>query len=489
MDLHKYIKRKLGECLFEDPLREPAVKWLTENIFRVINEVSVTDESLHAEATNWLEWARSKKDLKIVTVDVPDRILPEDTTFRLHDVKVFTRHGPDDVVYDSQQDIREKVARGNCFLEICRDEGESTVICVIHALKKFTGGLGDDDDRMSGSEFIWQRYFTQPFHTAKAIICTIKQNGEAAHLGARRIGTELYICAGSKNVHLMFRSYEDLDLYPLHESRYQIAKEISRCILEMLDSLPQSDRVHLLEFLCATRCTAVFELLSPDHQHVEDLSGLAAPKLKFIAWTSCHLESAESFAHFCCLPPDSGIELAKIFQLDTTEYSVISVGSLDEHMSDICSRHGVEGEVLFFLDEDRRTIGMLKKKAVWYIVVRAIRQKAYAACVSYSKNKEAFVLGTHVHKTVQRLKEIKQWQQLDDESVSAWKRLAEKFLAFCIEQLDVKALSASDFMACFPGQWKRFLLEMEETDHIESASYFTPYFTSDISSGSSENLS
>lgn len=34
--------------------------------------------------------------------------------------------------------------------------------CIVYALKKFTGGMGDDDDRSGGgSESIWKRYFTK----------------------------------------------------------------------------------------------------------------------------------------------------------------------------------------------------------------------------------------------------------------------------------------------------------------------------------------
>jgi len=459
MDLQKYIERKLSECSVEDSLRVSALKWLQENIFLVASDAS----GKLTEASNWLKWARSRKDLKIVTVDVPDGILPKGTTGRLHDVKVYSRHGPDDALYDCQQDLREKVARGNCFLELCEHGSDLAVTCVIRAMKKFTGGLGDDDDRTSGSDFIWQRYFIQPFDTAEAIVCTKKQNGEAAHLSAFRVGSELYICAGSKNVHLVFRSSSDLDKYPLHEPRYQFAKEISRCILEMLDGLSESGRVYLLEFLCVTRSTAVFELLSPDHQHVEDLSEFATPVLKFIAWTSCHLDSA---TQFCGLPPDSGIELARVFELDTTDYQAITVVSLEGHMADVRCRHGIEGEVLFFLDGNRRTIGILKKKTVWYIVVRAIRQKVDTACMSYAKNTEAFVHNTHVQKINHRLKEIQQWLQLNDKSLLAWTHLADKFLAFCIEKLHAKAFTASEFSASFPIHWKSFLFEMGETDCI-----------------------
>ena len=51
-----------------------------------------------------------------------------------------------------------QVARGNTFLKL--DDGPWQ--CVIYALKKFTGGMGDDDDRGAGGDkLIWQRYFTK----------------------------------------------------------------------------------------------------------------------------------------------------------------------------------------------------------------------------------------------------------------------------------------------------------------------------------------
>lgn len=57
-----------------------------------------------------------------------------------------------------------QVARGNCFLSINGGPWRS----VIYALKKFTGGMGDDDDRQNGGEKqIWQSYFTKvcPVHS------------------------------------------------------------------------------------------------------------------------------------------------------------------------------------------------------------------------------------------------------------------------------------------------------------------------------------
>lgn len=73
------------------------------------------------------------------------------------DVKVFSKYGPDDKIYDNNEKIRHRVARGNAFLVLEENKGP---ICTVFALKKFTGGLGDDDDRESGDDKIWKRYFS-----------------------------------------------------------------------------------------------------------------------------------------------------------------------------------------------------------------------------------------------------------------------------------------------------------------------------------------
>ena len=45
-------------------------------------------------------------------------------------VKVFTRSGPDDSIYDNNLDIRQKVARGNCLLEILGGENPGLMFLV-----------------------------------------------------------------------------------------------------------------------------------------------------------------------------------------------------------------------------------------------------------------------------------------------------------------------------------------------------------------------
>lgn len=76
---------------------------------------------------------------------------------------------------------------------------------IIYALRKFTGGLGDEDD-MDRSENDWQKYFLKNISQTKYVSVLQKANGEAAHMSCRWIDNEFLMCAGSKNVHLVFKN-------------------------------------------------------------------------------------------------------------------------------------------------------------------------------------------------------------------------------------------------------------------------------------------
>ena len=66
---------------------------------------------------------------------------------------------------------------------------------------------------------VWQRYFLKPMEEVTWVVAMIKENGEAGHVSVRVIGDKFYFISGSKNVHLVFRTPQDLELYT--ESRYK----------------------------------------------------------------------------------------------------------------------------------------------------------------------------------------------------------------------------------------------------------------------------
>jgi hypothetical protein len=85
------------------------------------------------------------------------------------------------------------------------DANDKTYDLIIFALRKFTGGLGDEDD-MDRDKNDWSNYFLKSISQTEHIIALDKANGEAAHLSCRYIDGSFLVCAGSKNVHLLFRT-------------------------------------------------------------------------------------------------------------------------------------------------------------------------------------------------------------------------------------------------------------------------------------------
>jgi hypothetical protein len=143
---------------------------------------------------------------------------------------------------------------------------------VIYALRKFTGGLGDEDD-MDRNNQDWKKYFLKDIGQTKSVISLQKANGEAAHLSCRSFdGGKFLLFIGSKNVHMAIESKSDIEKYS--DDRYMFAKIISQSICDFLDKMDADLKQNLLTFLSLTRLTVIFEILNPETQHVEDLSYL-----------------------------------------------------------------------------------------------------------------------------------------------------------------------------------------------------------------------
>lgn len=81
---------------------------------------------------------------------------------------------------------------------------------VIYALRKFTGGLGDEDDLDRNSKD-WKNYFIRDFSYVRQVFSLQKANGEAAHFSCSWIDGEFLLCSGSKNVHLVFKNKSNLE--------------------------------------------------------------------------------------------------------------------------------------------------------------------------------------------------------------------------------------------------------------------------------------
>ncbi|PVD21072.1 hypothetical protein C0Q70_19238 [Pomacea canaliculata] len=352
-------------------------------------------------AERWLQWASGQKKLKIVSYPVPPGVLPKGCdSGELLDIKVSSR-GPDDAVYDASQQIRQRVARGNCFLRIDKGLYKGSRL-ILFGLKKFTGGLGDDDDRDKGDNYTWQKYFTKPLEMATHVVATRKANGEAAHLSCIEIGGQLLICAGSKNVHMLFSTREDIKRY--RGDRFRIASEICEVVMDILEQMEPKDRDR---------------------------------------W------------------------IARVLGLQTIEYTVIPLSEVDSHITRIRQGYQFEGEVLYFLENSSTVIGLLKKKTIWYIICRAIREKVRVAAAAALKNGSTFSVSSFVKKTEKRLNEIQTWLNLDDENIAAWKDLGIGFLKWAVSGVQSHSIDHHAIGDKFPVLWKQYLEESGKCDKMK----------------------
>lgn len=126
--------------------------------------------SLHDSCTEFLNFAITNQKVKVSQRQIPPRVsLPK--AFRkgleIRDIQVGgKRREPDDKIYSQNKKIRDLIARGNTLLKFRRD-GRDVLSFPLYGMKKFTGGMGDDDDQEQGGDNVtWQKFFTKPSETA-----------------------------------------------------------------------------------------------------------------------------------------------------------------------------------------------------------------------------------------------------------------------------------------------------------------------------------
>ncbi|CAF1331444.1 unnamed protein product [Adineta steineri] len=424
---------------------------------------------------NYMQWIRSRaKCIKTSAKSIPSSILgPKITEGEIIDVRVSCR-GPDDKLYDKDEQLRQRLPRG-CTLIQCRlkDEGQPRLDFGLFALRKFSGGLGDDDDRENDNQ-AWLRYFLEHPRTASQIICTKKINGEACHLSCISLPPDnrLVLIAGSKNVHICFRTHSDILAYG-NESTYNYASSFCHTILDTLSRMPDKGS-KLLNFLSLTRYTAVFEILNYDHQHVVNLSYLKdepnRSELKFITFAQVPQDFDAVVTNLCALPPDYAIEIARCLHLSATEYDIIENEPhiLNEYLTSIKYRHECEGSVLYFLNKNDQVIGLLKKKTIWYVLLRAIREKARPMLSHWEKDRKMDLPDT-LERVTRRFNAIQKWLLFSNEILHQWQMLAKQFITWIAEEGKRKKITRVDVADEYPKLWSRFLQETNNNDNFMKA--------------------
>jgi hypothetical protein len=123
------------------------------------------------------------------------------------------------------------------------------------------------------------------------------------------------------------------------------------------------------------------------------------------------------------------------------------------------------GSVLYFLNKNDQVIGLLKKKTIWYVILRAIREKARPMLSGWEK-KHQMNLSETIDKTSRRLNAIQKWLGFSDEILHQWKMLAGQFLKWLMEGAKKKVITASDIADEYPMLWSKFLQETNNEDNF-----------------------
>ncbi|ODM96589.1 hypothetical protein Ocin01_10087 [Orchesella cincta] len=411
----------------------------------------------------WVDWCRSHSLVKCVEYDVPLGILPKNYRGILIDVKVGgKKRVPDDKIYFANADLRAKVARGNTVLELNKIEKGVIVstkyLFLVFALKKFSGGMGDEDDSTS-QQSSWEPYFVKPLSTARKVVSTEKANGEAAHISSRKLFGQDYFCIGSKNVHMLLRNRDDIAKYP--DARFQFAQRVANSFFKTImdnTNILEDNRNAFISLIQRNNFTTVCEMIQPEYQHVVNLSHLKHSELRFICWTTPDVKGDFcSRDTLCAMPIDEAIEMARNFGLSTVIYETIhcdngeedTVTKVEDYMSKVRRDFGHEGKVMYFLDGENYTIGLIKKKTAWYVLIRALREKVAA----FSSSGKSTSMNERCTKIAKRIKEIQSWLEFSNEFADGWTKISTSFTKW----INFKTKNNHDLRSRFPILFDEFL--------------------------------
>lgn len=296
-----------------------------------------------------------------------------------------------------------------------------------------------------------------------------------------KIDDEFVLIGGSKNSHLILslnHGAEDLKLYS--SSSWKVAKLVMEAIFDLFQQIGEEKTLKFVSFLANYHLTANFEMLDPDDQHIELLTN-SKPMVRFITFTP-PFSSSSSSQNYLCLYPLHAVHVAELFDIPTITCDVFPLsGSSEERnlkfeqiQNEIRQDVGNEGKVLYFAAEEE-VIGLLKKKTVWYILLRALREKfkLYAEFLNRkatgkpTRNQTLKQEKEHVDKLIQkRMGEIQKWLAFSDETKMAWIDLGLKASDWIVDNLSSKKLKLESLRTQFPVVWDRFLIETDNSDKI-----------------------
>lgn len=460
------------------------------------------------QAHNFISFVENNRFLKISTktLELPSiQYKHSNLLITVYDVKVFSK-GPDDKIYASTNDnkvpdnekIRNWITRG-CILVNVKDKNTNQDIYwnLFQGLCKFSGMTDEDDDDISAlnekksnnkksdqdsenSEDLSNSsnneeiqdvsynffnsskrdpFFILPFGEATKIVNTRKENGKACHLAVFEIennGENIrFYVSGSKNVHIVFRTLEDIpDDNILHN-------RAARSMIKMISELKDSEKEKFLSLLSKTGFVANFEFLLPEDQHIVDYQ-LKEDTPRFLTFSGRRILN-DSFINVFgkCVNPMEAISWAKSIGLPVAEVCDeydMNPQNLKKIIDQVRQEEKSEGSVFYFI-KNQKVIGLWKLKSLWYIMFRAIREKIVRLPIDYNKLIK------------KRFKDIQNWVRLTNEEVLKWRIIAAKLYEYHIDLIKNQDLENShiEIRGSFAVNLRKFLDKFKLPEDLDEA--------------------
>lgn len=117
------------------------------------------------------------------------------------------------------------------------------------------------------------------------------------------------------------------------------------------------------------------------------------------------------------------------------------------------------------MDSSHDVIGLLKKKTVWYIILRAIREKLRNTFTKRGKDGQS--IAETRQKMSKRLQAIQKWIGFSDTERVKWDELCQSFIDWFAQQFKANKVDLETFNSRYPVLWTQFLKETGKSDQIE----------------------
>ncbi len=356
----------------------------------------------------------------------------EKVSLELIDISVkCKRNETDDVLYSKDKLLLRHIPRGCSILKITNEDGVIVYETVIYANKKFY------DHREPVNNV-----FIEPVSNTTNITCMEKMNGDAAHFSGRFIGKTFYLFAGSKNKHIVFKNYQDLNLYD--DKEHKLTKRIAELVLRQWCMLPKHKKNELAHFLDSTQCTVVCEFMQTDNQHIVKIH---YDKLVCLFMTP---PPSKKEMHLTLVHPKIALPFLKMYDFDVVFYEEISYRIEEIHKKVIKNRINSEGMVLYYTNKNDKVIGMLKEKTIDYTYKRALRQQAIN---SYFKH--YYPIEQILPSFRRRINEVSDFLCVDDEVREKWFNISDNMVEWLVATQNIQ--DREQFIKKYPDFWENYV--------------------------------